>query len=100
MDLVIKGERGPAAMLGVLTYPYTTTQKLYHKEFSAVAAYTIQHPYMATAKPTGSTPHNLLSGMGFADTPHNVSETEHSFGFKSYVASRSAKGSGIRVEQM
>ena len=58
----ISGELGPAPMRGVQTFPYTVPQRLYHKDFSAVVASTIQHPFMTTAKPCGSTPHNILSG--------------------------------------
>ena len=87
-------------MSGVQTYPYTVSQRLYNREFSAIAAYTIQHPYMATAKPCGSTPHNILSGSGFADTAPHMTEAESQYGYKSYVQAKQAKASGIRVEQI
>ena len=87
-------------MRGVQSFPYTVSQRLYHHDFSAVVASTIQHPYMVTAKPTGSTPHNILSGSGFADVATRQSEAEASYSFKSFIAARQAKASGVRVEQM
>ena len=87
-------------MTGVLTFPYTVPQRLYHKEFSAVVASTIQHPFMVTAKPNGSTPHNILSGSGFSDKSRLVSEQEYAYGPKDFVAARHAKASGVRSEQI
>ena len=87
-------------MSGVLTFPYTVSQRLYQRDFSAVAASTIQHPFMVTAKPTGSTPHNILSGSGFSDKTTGVSEHDHAYRAKSFVASRAAAASGVRSEQM
>ena len=75
LSLFITGERGPAPMSGVATFPYTVSQRLYQKDFNAVVAYTIQHPYMATAKPCGSTPHNILSGSAFNDKANNFCAT-------------------------
>lgn len=97
--LFISGERGPAPMTGVQTFPYTVSQRLYHDEFSAIAAATIQHPYMATAKPCGSTPHNILSGSAISDRTVRVSEQTHAYSYKSSTASKKMPGSGVRVEQ-
>jgi len=98
IERFIRGELGPAPMRGVSTFPYTVNQRLYHHDFSAVVAYTIQHPYMTTAKPGGSTPHNILSGSGYADTPLLRTESESSFGYKRPMHNHAA--SGIRVEQL
>ena len=96
----ISGEQGPAPMRGVQTYPYGGFQRLYHRDFSAIAAGTIQHPYMATANSAGSTPHNILTGTNFADKAYLTSDHDITFTPKDYVASRQTKGSGIRSEQI
>ena len=95
----IRGELGPAPMTGVMTFPYTVSQRLYHQDFSAIAAATIQHPFMATAKPIGSTPHNLLTGSAFSDSSAFTSEAQHEYGYKSYTLTRQMQASGVRVEQ-
>ena len=96
----IVGELGAAPMRGVQTFPYTVPQRVYHKDFSAIVASQIQHPYMATAKPCGSTPHNILSGSGYSDKSACVSEHDSAYSYKSFVAARQAKPSGVRVEQI
>ena len=100
IERYIKGELGPAPMKGVTTFPYTVSQRLYHREFSAVVASTIQHPFMATAKPGGSTPHNLLSGSSYNDNSIRMTETESEYSPKNFIHARHAKASGVRSEQV
>jgi len=100
IEAFISGVSGAAPMDGVLSYPYTVPQRIYLRDSGALVASTIQHPYMATAKPCGSTPHNLLSGMSYSDTPSCLTVTEASYGAPSILASRSQLASGIRVEQL
>lgn len=103
----INGDLEGPKMTGVLTYPFTTFEKLYYEDFSAKVANTITHPFLTTAKPTGTTPHNLLSGSNYdqevvlsRDHPRWRTETEMSYTAKSYVDSKAAIGSGIRSEQV
>ena len=104
LEITLQGLREPWCPLmlrdGAALRWWPQGQRLYHRDFSAIAAGTIQHPYMATANSAGSTPHNILTGTNFADKAYLTSDHDITFTPKDYVASRQTKGSGIRSEQI
>ena len=66
---------------------------------------TITHPYVTTAVAgTGSTPHNLLSGMAFADDEMGglhkkwVSESDRAFPTPNMLSSKAISATGVRSE--
>lgn len=62
LQKAIDGDTGPA-MIGVASYPYSSTQKNYVDDFEMLVASTITHPYVgSTCNNMGSAPHNLLTG--------------------------------------
>ena len=67
MDQKIDGDYGPK-MTGVISYPYSRSQKLYMDDFRALVAGSIDHPYVvSTGFNTASIPYDLLSGSNFDD---------------------------------
>ena len=79
----------------------TVSQRLYYEDFSAAVASQVTHPYLVTAKPGGSTPHNLLSGSAMGSPARGWrSEQEVSFTPMDLIASKFAKASGVRSEQV
>ena len=67
MDQKIDGDYGPK-MTGVISYPYSHSQKLYMQDFRALVAGSIDHPYVvSTGFNTASIPYDLLSGSNFDD---------------------------------
>ena len=58
----IDGEFGPVQR-GVVTYPYSHSEKLYKDSFRAVVSGRLTHPYITTTVAgSGSIPFDLLSG--------------------------------------
>jgi hypothetical protein len=103
---MIDGVLGPP-MSGVQTYPYSVSQRLYHEDFKALVAGTITHPFMITARPVGSTPHNLLSGSNFdgdrllgGRAGRWTSEQDRAYVRQSLVAGKRSIASGVRSEQI
>lgn len=108
----IDGEMGPA-MIGVTTYPFSRSQRLYLQDFRALVAGTITHPYMSTAShgtPGTSVPHDLLAGSNFDDDRMGGFEkkfrSEHSRAYTvldaraRIVLAKTAASCGVRSEQM
>ena len=108
-DQMIDGDIGPK-MDGVLTYPYTRSQRLYLGDFRALVATSIDHPFMTTTGfNSASVPHDLLSGSNYDDDRMQViagrngkwhSEYKLSYPRKSYVEAKNALASGVRGEQV
>ena len=48
-------------MAGVINYPFKVNERLYYDDFAGAISSRITHPYLTTAKPTGSLPFNVLS---------------------------------------
>ena len=98
---LIDGENGPAPMIGVIKYPFSTGQKVYIQDFRAMVSRDITHPFITSAVPgSGSMPHNLLSGHNFDDNQSNllVSEQMREYGKKDLVAHKSVMATGVRSE--
>ena len=99
----IYGYTGPA-MTGVISYPYSASQRLYRDDFEQMIAATITHPYCRTTSKSGSLPHNILSGTNFDEASLGAmrmtwkSEQERSFVPMSLVASKQIKATGVRSE--
>ena len=107
MQMNISGEFGPAAMTGVQSYPYTPSQRLYRKDFQALVAGTIDHPYLTTASSVGSTPFNIMTGSGYdgerlqgSRAQKWNSEASAQFVPRSYAAAKATSTFGIRSEQV
>jgi hypothetical protein len=110
MDTMIDGDKGPK-MSGVLTYPYSRSQRLYLDDFRCLVASSIDHPYMATTGfNVSSVPHDLLRGSNFDDAKlGGVEKTWRSECRRAYpvinpawrniVAAKTADSSGVRSEQ-
>ena len=103
-DQMIDGDIGPK-MGGVLTYPYTRSQRLYLGDFRALVATSIDHPFMTTTGfNSASVPHDLLSGSNYDDDRMGgiqkkwCSEYRREFLKKSIIESRKAGSSGVRSE--
>ena len=98
-------------MIGVTSYPYSHFQRQYLPDFRAVAAGTITHPFLVTARRgPGSSPHDLFSGSNYDDDRTGGSEkkfrSEHYRAFnvadmRSHVVSaKTMNACGIRSEQI
>jgi len=61
LQKAIDGDTGPP-MTGVTTYPFSRSQRYYVEDFQSLVAMSITHPFTVTTNPTGSVPHNLVSG--------------------------------------
>ena len=99
----IDGQYGPE-QLGVVRYPYSTSERLYKNDFRAIVSNRLTHPYCLTCKKgAGSIPFNILSGSNFDDDKVNaaanwISEQERSYVLKSLTAGKSIEPTGIRTE--
>ena len=98
---LINGEKGPAPMIGVIKYPYSTFQRVYGEDFRAMVSRDITHPFINSAMPgAGSMPHNLLSGHNFDDNQSNllISESMREYTKKDLVAHKNTLATGVRSE--
>jgi hypothetical protein len=99
----IYGFTGPR-MTGVISYPYSASQRLYRDDFEQIVASTITHPYCRTTSKSGSLPHNILSGTNFDEASLGAmrtmwrSEHERSFTPMSLVEAKQIKATGVRSE--
>ena len=99
----IDGQYGPE-QLGVVRYPYSTSERLYKNDFRAIVSNRLTHPYCLTCKKgAGAIPFNILSGSNFDDDKVNaaanwISEQERSYVLKSLTAGKSIEPTGIRTE--
>ena len=101
----IIGDIGPAPMIGVIKYPYSTSQKIYLDDFRAMASNTITHPFvLSTVAGHGSIPHNILGGSNFDDDKLGgikakwVTETERSYVPMDLVTGTKILATGVRSE--
>lgn len=101
VQMLITGAMGPAPMAGVLAYPFSPAERLYHEDFAVLVARTLDHPYMITTKAsTGSTPHDLLAASAYTTQPRWQSEHMNAYQPQSYIQSKSMLAAGIRSEQL
>ena len=98
---MIRGEAGgPMAgvpMSGVLNYPFKVNERLYYDDFAGVIASRITHPYLVTAKPTGSVPFNVLSNSASGGSTYGWATTS-SLSY-TYKTPDHSPGAGVRTEQ-
>ena len=98
---IINGHAGgPMAgvpMHGVINYPFKVNEKLYYDDFAGAIASRITHPYLTTAKPTGSLPFNVLSNSA-AESSAKGWMTTQQLSYTAKSPDRSS-GAGVRTEQ-
>ena len=91
---------GPMAgvpMAGVINYPFKVNERLYYDDFAGAISSRITHPYLTTAKPTGSLPFNVLSNSA-AETSASGWVTSQQLAYTPKTPDRSS-GAGVRTEQ-
>jgi hypothetical protein len=91
---------GPMAgvpMAGVISYPYKVNEKLYYDDFASSIASRITHPYLTTAKPSGSLPFNVLSNTA-GPTSASTWVTTQQLSYLPLSPNR-GPGAGARTEQ-
>ena len=100
---MIDGDTGPP-MVGVIHYPYSTSQRLYLSDFRAMAAGTVTHPFVkTTVAGASSIPFDVLSGSAFDDDKVNGAKLWQSESFREFVprsitASKTILATGVRSE--
>ena len=101
MQMKIDGMLEGPPMSGVKTYPYKVNERLYKEDFAGMIASRITHPYLVTARPSGSVPFNILSNSASSGSTYTwKTEHETQYTSKSPFEARSWPGSGVRTEQM
>ena len=90
-------DRSGIPMAGVINYPFSRNEKLYYEDFAGAVGSRITHPYLTTAKPTGSLPFNVLSNSAEASSASGWVTTQQ----LSYTAKSPdrSSGAGVRTEQ-
>lgn len=91
---------GPMAgvpMAGVINYPFKRNEKLYYDDFAGAIASRTTHPYLTTAKPSGSLPFNVINNSASEQSASGwVTTAQLSYAAK--TPDRSS-GAGVRTEQ-
>lgn len=92
---------GPMAgvpMAGVINYPFKVNERLYYDDFAGAVSARITHPYLTTAKPSGSLPFNILNNAA-AEQGTSGWVTSQQLAYTPKKPDLSS-GAGVRTEQM